>query len=154
MREDLSGVGMWGDRRDVMKRLDDVLEQLDRGLDDLKQHNPSPEIDHIPQDKVQYSEVKRVLVEVDGEATKGPACKPPRLIFFDPLTPIDAYRILLGFYAFYLSHACNLSGALATISTNCLVCARARTQSFRSPALSPLALDISNVHVRKLLRPS
>ena len=122
IREDFSGVEMRHDRRDVMKRLDDVLEQLDRGLDNLKQHKPSLETHHISQAKAQYSELKRVLVEVDGEATKGPACKPLRLIFFDPLTPTDTCRTSLDFCIALLLLYRQFLGTLITVSAHHFVC--------------------------------
>ena len=82
IREDFSGIKMWRDREDLIKRLEYVLEQLDGGLDDLKQHKPSLEIDHISRAVAQYNELKRVLVEVDAEAANGLARKPLQVGIF------------------------------------------------------------------------
>jgi len=92
IREDFSGIEMWRYRRDLVKRLDHILGQLDRGLDYLQQHKPSLDTHHISCAKTQYSELKGVLLEVDVGAMDGLSRKPPRLIFFCLLTPTDAYR--------------------------------------------------------------
>ena len=81
IREDFSGIGMWHHRQGLIKRLDHVLGKLNGGLDDPKQHKPSLEDDHISRAEAQYNELKRVLLEVDAEATNGLARKLPRLIF-------------------------------------------------------------------------
>lgn len=41
IRQDFSGIGMQCHRRDLIKRLDHVLGQLDLGLEYLRQHKPS-----------------------------------------------------------------------------------------------------------------
>ena len=97
IRENFSGIEMWRHRQDLVKRLDHVLGQLDRGLDYLQQHKPSLDTHHVSRAKTQYSELKAVLLEVDVGAMNGLSRKPPRLIFFGLLTPTDAYRIPLGF---------------------------------------------------------
>ena len=118
IREDFSRIEIWRDREDLIKRLDYVLEQLDGGLDDLKQHKPSLETDHISRAVAQYSGLKRVLVEVDAGVTNGLARKPLQVDLFRS-TDTHGYtqnttRLL---YAHCLSHACDLR-ALAIVSAN------------------------------------
>ena len=62
IQEDFSGIEMWRCRQDLIQQLDYVLGQLDRGLDHLKQYKPGLDIDHVLLAKMQYSELKRVLV--------------------------------------------------------------------------------------------
>ena len=101
--EDFGGIAMWHDRQDLIKQLDYVLGQLDRGLDYFQQHKPSLDTHHISQAKTQYSELKMVLLEVDGEATNTLARKPLNLIIFSLLTLTNMYRIPLNF------HVCSAS---------------------------------------------
>ena len=97
IRKDFGGIGMWGHRQDLIRRLDRILVQLDRGQDRLKQYKPSLGIHHIPRAKTQYSKLKEVLLEVDVEAMDGLARKPLRSIFLGLLTPMDTHRISLDF---------------------------------------------------------
>jgi len=70
IREDLCGIGM-GRRREVLiKRLDHVLGQLDRGLGHLQQQNPVLGGDHVPEAREQYGELRDILLEVDKEASE------------------------------------------------------------------------------------
>ena len=103
IREDFGGIEMWRHRQDLIKRLDRVLGQLDRGLDHLKQHKPSLDTDHIPRAKAQYNVLKEVLLEVEAEAEADIEVmvyrgrKSLRLIILGPLTPTDTHRISLDF---------------------------------------------------------
>jgi len=85
--EDFGGIGM-GRRREVLiKRLDRVLGQLDRGIGHLNQHNPTISERHIPAAREQYEKLKRVLLEVDREALGVLTRTSFRSInSFDPLT--------------------------------------------------------------------
>ena len=67
IREDFGGIKMQRHRRDLIKRLDHVLGQLDRGLDHLQQHKPSLDTHHISRAKKQYRELKGVLVEIETD---------------------------------------------------------------------------------------
>ena len=98
IREDFGGIAMWGDRQDLIERLDYVLGQLDGGLYHLRKCKPSLYTWQISEAKTQYSELMAVLLEVDAEAMDGLARKPPRLIFFGLLTPTDTYRIPLDLH--------------------------------------------------------
>ena len=104
IREDFGGIEMWCHRRDLVKRLDHVLSQLDRGLDHLRQHKPTLNTCRISRAKTQCSKLKQVLLEVDIEAMDGLAGKPSGSIFFGLLTPTDStYRIPLDFRMFSAS---------------------------------------------------
>ena len=68
IREYFSGIGMGGDRGDLVERLDQVLEGLDRGLGFLKKRKPSICGYNIQRAKGQYVRLKGILLEVDREA--------------------------------------------------------------------------------------
>ena len=68
IREDFSGIGMGSHREDLIKRLDYILEQLDRGLGYFEPHAPIIYEQDIRRVKEQYTELKEALLEVDGEA--------------------------------------------------------------------------------------
>ena len=95
IREDFKGIEMWRHRQDLIERLDQVLRQLDGELDGFKQYKPSVDIDHISQAKVRCSELKRVLVEVDTEATNDLGRESPRLIFWGPLTHAEHHSTFI-----------------------------------------------------------
>jgi len=66
IREDLGGIV--ANREVLIKRLDHVLGELDRGLEHLKQCNPSLDERHILAAREQYNTLKKTLLEVDREA--------------------------------------------------------------------------------------
>ena len=68
IQEDFSGIMMQYHREDLIKRLDDVLEQLDQGFTYLVQYKPGIHEHNIQIAKGQYGELKRVLLEVDRKA--------------------------------------------------------------------------------------
>jgi len=105
IREDLSGIGMGHRREFLVKRLDHVLGQLDRGFEHLSQHNPSLDEDHIPIAKGQYEELKEVLLEVDKEGLEILTRASFRLITsFDSLTCPLAQNPTQRSLALSLSH--------------------------------------------------
>ena len=67
IRESFSGIGMWRYREDLIQCLDEVLEGLER-ID-------CPE-------ELEYGELRRLLLEVDGRAEKILTGTPPWLIHF------------------------------------------------------------------------
>ena len=97
IREDFHGIGMGCHRKDLIKQLDYVLVQLDRGLGYLEQHKPRIHENDIRIAKEKYGELKTVLLEVDREATNILARTPPSLLilFESLLTPVGTYRITL-----------------------------------------------------------
>jgi len=93
IREVFGGIGMGHHWKDLVERLDHVLGQLDQGLGYLKQHKPSLGKTHIQVAKEQYGELKRMLLDMDGEAVNILARTPPRLVLFSLLTLTDTHRI-------------------------------------------------------------
>ena len=67
IRKDFSGIGMWCHRADLIKRLDHVLGELDRGSERLRQDGPTHDeyMDGVAMG--QYNQLRDVLLEVDGE---------------------------------------------------------------------------------------
>ena len=99
IREDFSGTGMRLHREDLVKRLDHVLGQLDRGPGYLFQHNRRIGPSYVRQAKGCYKELKRVLLEVDGEEANIPTRTPSSLNLFGLLMLVDAHRIPLDLHA-------------------------------------------------------
>ena len=66
--EDFGGIGVWRHRKDLIERLDCILEQLDQGEEFLHQHNPSIIGGHAQMAKMGYGELKERLLEVDRKA--------------------------------------------------------------------------------------
>jgi len=61
---------MWGHREDLIKRLDHVLVQLDRGAGYLDQEKPGVGEEAIEQAKKQYMRLRDVLLKIDMEAVE------------------------------------------------------------------------------------
>jgi len=96
IREDLGGIGMRRHREVLIGRLDHVLGELDRGLEHLKQHNPTLYENHILVAKERYGVLKEELLETDRKALKILTRTPFRLTnLFDLLTSLDIHRIPL-----------------------------------------------------------
>jgi len=91
IREDFGGIEMGHHREDLVKRLDHVLGQLDQGLGYLKHHGPNVNKDMIHWAGADYRELKRMLLEVDEEATNILTRMPPMSILFRLLTAAHAY---------------------------------------------------------------
>jgi len=88
IREDLGGIWMERHREVLIKRLDHVLGQLDMGLGHLREPRPLLDEDHIRKARVQYEELREVLLEVDKGASEILTRTPFRLInLFNLLTP-------------------------------------------------------------------
>jgi len=99
IREDLGGIGMGPHREVLIKRLDHILGQLDRGLRHLKQQNTTLDEENIVTAKRQYRRLKEVLLEVDRGVLKILTRTSFRFInLFSLLTPVDAHRISLDVY--------------------------------------------------------
>ena len=76
LRKDFGGVEMRGHRKDLIRHLDHVLAQLDRGLGYLRQQKPRLFFDHVEEAKEEYRKTREVFLEVDREAeaqTRTPA---------------------------------------------------------------------------------
>jgi len=61
--QDFGGPGMGHHRADLIQRLDYVLGQLGRGIDDLRQHKPGVNEDCFGKMKDQYGKLRGILLE-------------------------------------------------------------------------------------------
>jgi hypothetical protein len=68
--EDLGGIGMQHHRTDLIKRLDQVLGELDRGLEYLQQVQRRIGEGDVHERKEQYRRLREVLLEVDRGAMR------------------------------------------------------------------------------------
>ena len=119
IREDFGGIGMWRHREILIKRLDHVLGELDKGLEHLRQQNPSLDRYDIQKSKEQYGRLKDELLEVDRKAFS--ASTPFRLInLFGSLTPARMpQNLTLRSFVLSLSHVhSRVSATLAPRSPN------------------------------------
>ena len=71
IEEDFGKVGMEDHRTDLIRHLDHVLGQLDRGLEYLKQHNPEFDEDRLQRAKDRHRKLRDTLLKMD---TKEIAC--------------------------------------------------------------------------------
>ena len=112
IREDFGGIGMGRHREALVKQLDHVLGQLDRGLGHFTQQNPLIGERHIRIARKRYGELRKVLLEVDKEASEILTRTSFRLInLFDLLIPTDLHRIPLDV------HLCTPSPIPVVVST-------------------------------------
>jgi len=62
-------------QEDLLQHLDYVLGQLDLGLEYLQQHKPNLNGGDIQSMKGRYGRLKKILLEVDGQARGTPTGK-------------------------------------------------------------------------------
>lgn len=143
IREDFSGIGMWYQREGLIERLDHVLGQLARGERYLQQHKPSLREEDIHEAERQYGELKRVLLEVDGEAEDVLTRTPSGFILFILLIPTDIQNPTRPSCALCLSHVRNftLGTMVLPLPTNRLICTLV-------PTLFPCTLPIASLQPR------
>ena len=96
IQEDFGGIGMVYQREDLIKRLDHILEPLASSLVPIEDLVPAGNA--IQSVKERYEELRRLLLEVDGEAVKILSRTSPWLIRFGLLTPGDVYRVSLNLH--------------------------------------------------------
>lgn len=80
IRKDFRGIGMGDHRAELIQRLDHVLEQLDRGLENLKRHNPKLGRYDLWQAKRRYRKLKELLLEAERRKSS------PMIALFRTLT--------------------------------------------------------------------
>ena len=80
IREDFSGLRMGYHRKRLLQHLDNVLGQLELGLEHLQQHDSSISEGRIQERGGQYRQFKEALLEVDREATELLICEFFKLI--------------------------------------------------------------------------
>ena len=66
IREDFCGIGMGHHRADLIRRLDHVLGQLDRGLEYLAQHDPELNEGDSRRRKDRYQKLGETLLEINN----------------------------------------------------------------------------------------
>ena len=80
IREDFSGIHMQEHRKDLRRQLDRVLEQLDRGLEYIKQQKPLMDKIEVEMMKDRHKVLRSALLEVDKEDVNVQACAYPKSI--------------------------------------------------------------------------
>lgn len=65
IQEDFGGMERWGDRQELIERLDRVLGQLSQGLKHLQKHKPQLRINDIQQATSQYNSLRATLLRVE-----------------------------------------------------------------------------------------
>jgi len=83
--DDLCEIEMRHHREDLINHLDHILGRLDLGLGHLQQHYPDINEDDIQQRKDQYGTLRKVLLEVDMEATEMLIREPLRMTILNCL---------------------------------------------------------------------
>ena len=89
IQEVFVGIGVWRHREDLINRLDYVLGQLGLGLEYLQQRKSCFWDDSIQAAKEQYRGLRKLLLEVDGEAVNTLTRTSLWSIHFGLLTPTD-----------------------------------------------------------------
>jgi len=96
IREEFSGVEANSHRAELVQRLDEVIGELDKGLEYLQRDVPGLQEWELRERKGEYEELRRILKEIP-EAPEIPTCMSSRLInHFDLLTLVDTHRISLN----------------------------------------------------------
>jgi len=67
IQEDFCGIEMGHHRADLIRRLDHVLERLNRGVRYFSQHNPAFDQDNLRRMKDIYQKLRETLLRVDAE---------------------------------------------------------------------------------------
>jgi len=96
LREDFGGVGMGHHRVDLIRRLDQILGQLDQGLESLERRLPNLGQPLFQLMKDQYGKLNEILLEINDEViarTSYPIIMLPRI-----QTQVDVHRISRNIY--------------------------------------------------------
>ena len=126
IRKDFGGIGMWCHRDDLVKHLDHVQLELDRGLEHFERHNPWVDEDKIKKRKGRYGHLKNVLLEVDKTAMETLTRTPPELTLFDLCANL-VFRIPHRLHVFFVSPVSvilcvgRFPGSCVSASALCLV---------------------------------
>jgi len=97
IREDFGGVWNGHHRAELIRHLDHVLAQLDRGLEYLQRHNPNLGERDFRMMKDQYGRLKYILLETNIKAVTR-AYYPTMASPYTMLTQVDAHRISCNIY--------------------------------------------------------
>ena len=89
IREEFSGVEANSHRAELVQRLDEVIGELDKGLEYLQRDRPDLGEGELQFKKEQYEELRKILKEI-LEAPEIPTCMSPRSInLFNLLTVVE-----------------------------------------------------------------
>jgi len=91
IREDFGGIGNGCHRAELIRHLDRILVQLDRGLEYLQRHNPNLGERDFRMMKDQYGKLKDILLETNIEAVSRASYLVIELLC--TLTQVDVHRI-------------------------------------------------------------
>ena len=99
IRMEFGGVGMWCHRDGLIKHLDLIQGQLDRGLEYFREHKPRTDESDIRWRKEQYGHLKNVLLEVDKREMETLTRTSPRLtLLISSLILVRVFRISCDLY--------------------------------------------------------
>ena len=91
IHEDFNGIEMYPCRADLVERLDQVLGQLNRGLEYLRQDKPEFDEGDLQEGKDQYGKLRAILLEEDRKALGVLTRTSSRFtLLLDLLAPADA----------------------------------------------------------------
>ena len=89
IREEFSRVEANSHRAELVQRLDEIIGELDKGLEYLRHDRPDLEEEDLRERKRQYKELRKILKEIP-EVLEIPTCMSPRSInLFDLLTVVE-----------------------------------------------------------------
>lgn len=137
IRKEFGGIGMGNHRDDLIKHLDHVLGELDRGLGYLKQHRLWIDEDDVRRAKDQYGRLKEVLLEVDRGAMEVLTCTSSRMTIlfkYSPQWNTQNPTQRLFVHSLFLAHSCvSAQPSLLIPPTPCFICASVSPTIVSSP---------------------
>ena len=110
IKDSFDGIEMRCHRDDLIKHLDHVQGQLDRGMGYLQQHDPLIDEERIQWRKERYGELKNLLLDMDKTPTGTLTRTPPALILFDLRT--NFWECIRSPFNFRLSSASSVTAIL------------------------------------------
>ena len=156
IREDFGGIGLGHHRKDLVKRLDHVLKELDRGPGYLKQYKLWIDEVGVRRAKGQYINLKETLLEADREAlevlTRTPSAY---IVLSDLLNPADTFRIPLDVrlcapppvaVADRLQHSLRSPNFILHLYVGFTTSLTSSSNSSNSITLLPLSLDQRHIY--------
>ena len=77
IREDFGGTGLERNRKELMERLDHILEELNQGTEHFRKYRPEVVGTHVFYAKIEYKALREVLLELEKEVTSTLLVRPP-----------------------------------------------------------------------------
>ena len=81
IREDFGGTGLERNRKELMERLDHILEELSQETEHFRKYRPEDLGLHVVYAKIEYEALKETLLEVEKEVTSTLPVRPPSWAF-------------------------------------------------------------------------